>query len=141
MIFVCFRSITVAYYGSIRNYTDNVKISWYWLPVLPGMSKVQDFGSSDFENAASSFGGISGFPQLVAQNATPIHTSVLSITNLSQFPSEYVVLNKYTEGQYLFFSQEYDASDSGPLYIGDVVPNFAEMGMSLMHNGCCYDVK
>ena len=66
----------------------------------------------------------------MAQNATPIHTSVRSIDDFSQFPSEYVLLDNYTEGRYLFFSQEHDASDTGPLSIGDVVPNFAEMGKS-----------
>ena len=100
------------------------------MPVLPGISKGEDFSSGDFDAVASSFGGISGFPQLVAQTAAPIHTSILNIDDFTQFPSEYVLLDNYTEGRYLFFSQEYDGSDTGPLSIGDVVPNFAEMGKS-----------
>ena len=63
----------------------------------------------------------------ITSGVQPFHTSELTPGNYSQFPSEYVLLNNYTEGRYLFFSQEYDASQTGPLSIGDVIPNFAEM--------------
>ena len=63
----------------------------------------------------------------ITSGQQPFHISKLTPGNHSQFPSEYVLLDNYTEGRYLFFSQEYDASQTGPLSIGDVIPNFAEM--------------
>ena len=105
-----FRSITLAYPGDRAAKAST--ISWYWL------SDSQDI--SDFIANPTT-------PNTILLNENPFHTSELIPGNYSQFPSEYVLLSEYKLGRYLFFNQEYEPGGTGPLSIGDVIPNFAEM--------------
>ena len=107
-----FRSVTIAYPGD--RMAKKTTISWYWLPVSAAVTAA--VASSGAPN-----------PSQFTTGEQPFHTSELTPGNYSQFPSEYVLLDNYTEGRYLFFSQEYDSGQTGPLSIGDVIPNFAEM--------------
>ena len=107
-----FRSVTLAYPGSRAAKAST--ISWYWLDDSQDISNLITNPSTAINTFLSAIG-------------TPFHTSELIPGNYSHFPSEYVLLDEYKLGRYLFFNQEYASGVTGPLSIGDVIPNFAEM--------------
>ena len=106
------RSVTLAYPGNKADTAST--ISWYWLAESTDISNLVANPSTAITSFLSAIG-------------TPFHTSELIPGNYSNFPSEYVLLDEYKLGRYLFFNQEYETGATGPLSIGDVIPNFAEM--------------
>ena len=104
------RSVTIAYPGDRAAKAST--ISWYWL---------------DDSQALSDFIARPTTPNANILNQNPSHTTELIPGNYSNFPSEYVLLDEYKLGRYLLFNQEYETGVIGPLSIGDVIPNFAEM--------------